>query len=173
MAELTNGERAQLAFLLDEAAIRSIVGRYTSAIDWMNWTLLEELFWPDAVIDFGAAFRGYRADFLPYVIPIEEGYTRRLHLFSNPRIAIQGERAEAETASVTHVRSVNGATRADDLVYGRYLMNLEKRAGEWRLSRLYYMLNNFERNETENVEEAPMNLADHTSMKHPQAPRFG
>lgn len=172
MGELQQSERADLARLLDESAIRSIVTRYTSAIDWMNWPLLESLFWPDATIDFGASFAGNTTEFLRFVVPLEEQYTRRMHMFSGARIALYGEEAEAETGSLTHVRSVVGENRIDDLIYGRYLMKLQRRDREWRLSHMHYMLNNFERHESKNSDEGPMNLADHTSMAHPCSPRF-
>ena len=172
MAEFSEAERAQLAQLVDEAAIRSVVTRYTSALDWMNWPLMETLFWPDAAIDFGDIFRGDTAAFLPFVAKLEEGYTRRMHMFGATRIALHGDSAEAEAPSVTHVRTVDGQARSDDFIWGRYLLGFERRQGEWRMSRFHYMLNAFQHYESREGDEGPMNLADHTSMAHPHAPRF-
>lgn len=172
MADVTRAERAQLAQLADEAAVRSVVTRYNSAVDWMNWSLLEALFWPDAIIDFGDVFRGDLAAFMPFVIELEEGYTRRMHMFGATRIELYGDSAEAEAPSVTHVRKTDGQARSDDFIWGRYLFKLAKRNGEWRFSRFYYMLNMFQHYESSERDDGPMNMADHTTMAHPQAPRF-
>ncbi len=172
MSDFTDNDRKKLDELLAEAAVRSVVTQYTCAVDWMNWPLLESLFWPDATIDFGDVFRGDRAAFMPFVIALEEGYTRRLHLFSGARIALYGHEAEAEAGSVTHVRSVNGATRTDDILWGRYIFQLARRGDEWRFTRLHYMFSNFQRTESPDTDEGPMNLGDNTSMTHPMTPRF-
>lgn len=76
MTDFTDQDRARLTDLLDEAAVRAGVTRYTYAVDWMNWPLLESLFWPDATIDFGDVFRGDRTAFMPFVIARSRKDTR-------------------------------------------------------------------------------------------------
>lgn len=172
MAEFTETERAQLAALVDEAAVRSVITRYNHSVDWMNWSVLEDQFWPNAEVDFGDVFRGDRAAFMPFVIALEEGYTRRMHMFGEPRIALFGNEAEIEATSVTHVRALDDAGRTDNFIWGRYLLKAEKRGGEWRLSRLFYMINMFQSYQTNVDDSGPMNMADNTTMAHPHAPRF-
>lgn len=169
---LTDAQLAQFTRLLDESTIRDLVGRYTSGLDWLNAPLLESLFWPDAKVDFGEMFRGDPAEFIPFVSALEQSYTRRLHIFGNLRIALFGDDAEAEAATVTHARTVSGDQRIDDRFWGRYLLRFQRRRGEWRFSGLLYMLNGIDRTEGPNTPEGPLNLGDDTSMSHPLAPRF-
>lgn len=172
MTSLNNDERRQLARLLDESAIRAVVARYANSLDWMNWPVQESLFWEDARIDFGDAFRGDRAAFMPFVKALEESYARRMHMFGEPRIQLEGSDAQVEVASVTHVRALSGEGRTDNAVYGRYLLGLQKRGTEWRLSSLYYMLNHVASATTRESDAGPLNSADNTCMTHPKAPRF-
>ena len=117
MTQLDQDERRQLARLLDESAIRAVVARYANSLDWMNWPVQESLVWEDAHIYFGDAFRGDRAAFMPFVKALEESYVRRMHMFGEPRIQLEGSEAQVEVASVTHVRASSGASRTDNAVY--------------------------------------------------------
>src|SRR5579863_7401527 len=103
MQQLSDLEIATFRRLADEAACRSLIERYTYAVDWMNWTGLEALFWPDAFLDFGM-WQGNRADFIPWVTQLEETYRRRLHMFSAPRIEVTGELARIETGVLMFLR---------------------------------------------------------------------
>ena len=130
------------------------------------------LFWEDARIDFGDAFRGDRAAFMPFVKALEESYVRRMHMFGEPRIQLEGSDAQVEVASVTHVRAAASPGRMDNVVYGRYLLGLQKRKGEWRLSSLLYLLNYVASASTTESDAGPLNSAENTTMAHPQAPKF-
>jgi hypothetical protein len=147
MSGLDAGERATLDRLAAEADIRALVTRYTHAVDWLDFAALEALFWPEAIIDFGH-WQGDRAAFMPYIVEAESGYRRRLHLFSGERIAVNGDKADAEAGCAIHVLNVAGETATDSLMWGRYLFALERRDGVWRFIRLTYISNfvqNFER----------------------------
>lgn len=172
MTDFSPEERRQFARLVDESAIRSVVARYANSLDWMNWPVQESLIWEDARIDFGDAFRGDRAAFMPFVKALEESYVRRMHMFGEPRIQQDGDDAQVEVASVTHVRALATPGRMDNVVYGRYLLGLQKRKGEWRLSSLFYMLNHVASATTTESDAGPLNSAENTSMAHPQAPKF-
>ncbi len=173
MAEFTEEDRRLLARLSDEAAIRDVIARYSQGVDWMNWPQVEETFWPDAVADFGDMFRGDRAAFLPFVTQLEMAYTRRMHMFGLSRIAIDGATAQVNTPSVTHFRGVEGDQRTENFVYGRYLLKLEKRGGEWRMIHMHFMLNAFQSSHGPDEDEGPLNLGDHTAPDHPLARGVG
>lgn len=172
MTELSIHERRELARLIDESAIRAIVARYANSLDWMNWQVQETLFWEDARIDFGDLFRGDRAAFMPFVKALEESYTRRMHMFGEPRIHVDADDAQVEVASSTHVRAATAEGRTDSIIYGRYLLGLQRRKGEWRLSALFYMLNHVASASSAESDAGPLNAADNTTMTHPMAPRF-
>jgi hypothetical protein len=172
MSDLTPEERRQFARLVDESAIRSVITRYSNSVDWMNWPVLESLIWEDARIDFGDAFRGDRAAFMPFVKALEESYVRRMHSFSEARIRLDGSNAQAEVTAVMHVRALAAPSRTDNVVFGRYLLELQKRNGEWRLSSLYFMFNHALSATTTESDAGPLNSAENTTMQHPKAPKF-
>lgn len=141
---ITEAQETQLAALLDESACRSLLERYTYAIDWLNWPGLVALFWEDAALDFGA-WQGDRAAFIPWVTALEEPCLRRLHMFGAPRIELLGAteaRMEAGALSLmrlaaSEVEADNGGT--DTLYLIRYQFHVQKRGDEWRLSMLRFI----------------------------------
>jgi hypothetical protein len=169
MTEWTEADRAALARLADEAAIRDLITRYASGLDWMDWPRVEATLWPDARADFGGMFQGDRAVFMPFLVQLEEGYTRRMHMLGLPRIALDGDSAQADCPSVTHFRAVEAGERTDNFVFGRYLLKCTRRAGEWRIAHMVFMLNAFRSEQEPNGDEGPLNLGDHTSPSHPLA----
>ncbi len=167
MTEWTEADRATLERLSDEAAIRDLVTRYASGLDWMDWPRVGATLWPDARADFGGMFQGDTAAFLPFLVQLEEGYTRRMHMFGLPRILLDGDTAQADSPSVTHFRAVEGEERTDNFVFGRYLLKCTRRGHEWRIAHMVFMLNAFRSEQEPNAEEGPLNLGDHTSPSHP------
>jgi hypothetical protein len=134
--QLSEFEVSSFRRLVDESACRSLLERYTYAIDWMNWSGLEVLFWPDATFDFGM-WRGTRGEFIPWVTTLEEGYRRRLHLFCAPRIEVIGTSARIEVGAIMYMRP---SAERDDLTFARYQFQATSRNGEWRLSQLRFLL---------------------------------
>ena len=131
----------QLGALLDESACRSLVEWYPYALDWLNWSGLEALFWEDATFDFGV-WQGDRAAFLPWVTALEEPFVRRLHMFAAPRIELVGAaEARIEAGAMIHTRSTASDDAADEVgtdtnLLVRYQFRASKRGEEWRLSEL-------------------------------------
>ena len=127
----------QLTALLDESACRSLLERYAYAVDWLNWSGLEALFWEDAALDY-ATWQGDRAAFIPWVKALEEPFLRRLHMFAAPRIELLGAtEARIETGAVILMRSASSdEVGTDTLVMIRYQFRAQKREEEWRFSML-------------------------------------
>lgn len=156
----------QLNQLLAENACRCLVERYTYCIDWMNWNELEELFWPEAHFDFGM-WSGDRCEYLPWVAALEAGYDRRLHMFSMPRLQIDQSRGQGEVGATMYFRLKNESGLAqDELMFGRYLLEFECRAGSWRMSALTFLMHGIQRFEPTDTGGAPF-FADNLSPLHP------
>jgi hypothetical protein len=165
---MTSSIESGLPFHLKEKLLcQDLLERYTYAIDWMDWAAMEKLFWHDATFDFGM-WQGDRTGFLRWVSELERGYQRRLHLFAMPRIAIgeQSGKAEAGAVMFFRVRNEAGATH-DEMMFGRYLFDLDKRDSEWRLSNLTFLMNG--RHEFDALDEGGLPFfADNIDPSHPK-----
>ncbi|MBC7633853.1 nuclear transport factor 2 family protein [Aeromicrobium sp.] len=141
---ITEAQATQLATLLDESACRTLLERYTYAVDWLNWSGLEALFWEDATFDFGS-WQGGLAVFMPWVKLAEEPFLGRLHMFAAPRIELlAATEARMEAGCVIHLRSAAPDEAVEDvgsdaLVMLRYQFRAEKREEKWRLSMVRVM----------------------------------
>ena len=165
------GCAAALDALLDRARLAELVAVYALLLDWVDWDGLDALFWPDAHFDFGM-FKGDLGAYREFVVALEEGYARRLHMFGLPAIRLAGDRARVDAGSVIVCRSDAPAPGIDDIFWGRYLLDAERRGGEWRLSGLVYVLNLFDRApRAADDRDGPMNFGDGLSPRHPFALR--
>lgn len=159
----------KLAELVDRARLTELVAEYANLIDWIDWPRLDAVFWPEALFDFGM-FKGDYGEYRGFVAQLEEGYSRRLHMFGLPAITLSGDTARIDAGCVIVCRTDEPAPGIDDTFWGRYLLTAERRAGEWRLSGLTYVLNLFDRVERQADDRgAPMNFGDGLNPAHPFA----
>lgn len=157
---------AVLSDVITRSTLCALVADYGHLLDWLEWHRLDMLFWPDAQFDFGM-FKGNLADYRAFVVPLEEGYTRRLHLFATPSISARGNAARIDAGSVIVCRTDSPAPGVDDRFWGRYLFYAERREGEWRFSSLTYLLNLFDRRERISDDRNDvMHFADSLSPRH-------
>jgi hypothetical protein len=131
MTELT----PELQLLLDEAAIRRVLVRYTRAIDRMDWDLLRTCYHPGAV-DHHGLYVGDVEGFIAMLaekLPLDESTT---HFLGNQELEIEGDVAFSETACIArHRRAASGETPASDyFAFVRYCDRFERRDGEWRIA---------------------------------------
>jgi hypothetical protein len=155
--------------LIAEARLRDLVAQYANVIDWLDWDRLADLFWPDAKFDFGM-FKGGLDEYRRFVVELEESYRRRLHMFTMPVIRVTGQRARVDVGCIIVCRTDDPMPGIDDVFYGRYLLEAERRNREWRLGRLTYILNLFDRRpRSEDDRVGPMNFGDDLSPVHPFA----
>jgi hypothetical protein len=162
---------AAIAALLSKARLSELVAEYANLIDWIDWDRLDGVFWPEARFDFGM-FKGGFAEYRSFVAELEEGYSRRLHMFALPAITLAGDTARIDAGCVIVCRTDDPAPGIDDTFWGRYLFTAECRAGEWRLSGLTYVLNLFDRVERQADDRGgPMTFGDGLSPAHPLAAR--
>jgi ketosteroid isomerase-like protein len=131
LAELT----PELQELVDEAAIRKVLVRYTRAIDRMDWDLLRTCYHPGAVDDHGLYCGGIEGfiDLLRDKLALDESTT---HFIGNQEIEVDGDVAFAETACVARHRraAADGAPATDYFGFLRYCDRFERRDGEWRIA---------------------------------------
>ncbi len=128
--------RAEIETLKSREAIRQQLARYGRGHDWIDATLLDEVFWDDADLDFGF-FRGLWRDYRPILIQIERADAAAFHMTAAPQIAF-------ESPDLAHVECYGisgGPTGASSLLYGgRYFHRFERRGGLWRSARCRYVL---------------------------------
>ena len=129
----------QLQELLDRKACEDVVMRYGRTIDWLDKEGQESCFWPDAEIDYGF-FEGSGADWVPVVMDVEAASIRRWHVSTGVMVQVNGERAKSECYGMAlGTTQDEQGEMIDTLFGGRYLDELEKREGQWRISKRLYI----------------------------------
>jgi len=141
MTDLQHREQAVTA-VLEEAACRRLLSRYSAAIDWADREGLAKIFWPDAKLDFGAAFFvGSGADGVDFLIGSVQTSLCRTHTLGSPwlKMSKSEARAEAPAVNIWISRNPDGSiTRY--FFTARYLWELQKREDEWRVSSLKILI---------------------------------
>lgn len=166
-----SADAAAISALIARARLSDLVAEYARVMDWIDWDRLGDVFWSDTQFDFGM-FKGDFAEYRAFVAQLEEGYSRRLHMFSIPSIALDGDRARVDAGSVIVCRTDEPAPGIDDMFWGRYLFDAECRDGEWKLSSLTYVLNLFDRTQRDADDRGmPMRFGDGLNPNHPFALR--
>ena len=130
----------QLQELLDKKAIEEVLIRYGRTQDWLDTPGQDSCFWPDAEIDFGF-FKGDGAGWVAHVMPHEAEALRRWHMSTSIMIEVDGDKATAECYGIAvGTADIGGGKLQDSMYGGRYLDELERRNGEWRISKRTYIL---------------------------------
>jgi SnoaL-like domain len=86
--------------LADRLAIQDLIARYPLAVDGRDWDALDELFTPDARIDF-TAFGGPAGDLASTKSFLRDalgGFRRTQHMMGLPAITLDGDRATSRTS---------------------------------------------------------------------------
>lgn len=126
-----------LAELLAEREIRRVLVRYCRGIDRCDEALLLSVYHPGSQDDHGE-FQGDGHDFVRWVIPIlHERFAATMHDLGNVLIDFDGETpdtARGETYVVAY-HVTKGDAPSLVTVGARYLDRLDRRDGEWRISR--------------------------------------
>lgn len=124
--------RLQLSELIDREQVRDLLHRYCRAVDRGDAALMKSCYHEDGTDDHGF-FVGRGWDFADYVLPLLAQLERSIHSLSNPIISVRGNKAYAETQwSVIH-RLKRWGKLTDMWHQGRYLDELERRDGQWRI----------------------------------------
>lgn len=118
--------------------IEQLLARFCTAVDRMDFELLETCFWPGARTNFGAFVNGTVEEYLEYVASPDglPGLDRTLHALSNVSYEVDGDVAHAES----YVTAYHSAApdhpwcQGFVVVWARYVDRLEKRDGRWAIA---------------------------------------
>ncbi len=131
---------AALQELLDKKACEEVILRYSRTQDWLDDEGQASCFWPDADVDYGF-FKGTGAEFVETVMAHEREAPRRWHMCTSLLVQVDGNHAKGECYGIAvGGRYDDGGDLHDNMYGGRYLDELEKRDGEWRISKRTYIL---------------------------------
>jgi 3-phenylpropionate/cinnamic acid dioxygenase small subunit len=119
----------------DRTAVIDTVNRYATALDSRDWTLLDEVFTPDAVGDFGAGTLCGREALRELVRSTVGGGGPSQHLLANHRVELDGDAARC----VCQVRAFQAGTGAASgrsyELFGEYRDRLVRTPDGWRIAR--------------------------------------
>ncbi|MBV6416011.1 MAG: hypothetical protein CMLOHMNK_00538 [Steroidobacteraceae bacterium] len=119
--------------LMAREAIRDCLMRYARAIDRMDRSLLEGVYWPEATDDHGS-FSGTAAEFIDWVLPVLAAMEQTSHKLENILIELKGDDARTETYFEAYHRVPRAPEKPYDLVVGgRYVDSFQCRDGDWRI----------------------------------------
>lgn len=83
----------------DRLEIQQLITKYSNAIDRRDFDRLDEVFTPDAYIDYRAmgGIDGRYPEVKAWLGPALAGFPRYYHLVANTEITLEGDRASART----------------------------------------------------------------------------
>jgi hypothetical protein len=139
----------------DRSAIAQVLGLYCRAIDRLDVELLRSVYHPDGVDDHGAMCLNAHEFAEKIIEMLGAACVNTMHTVTHSVIEVDGDRAAAESyylaahtiaADETAVEKWFGPTYAQEqraagrlglrheyLCYGRYLDELHRRQGEWKI----------------------------------------
>jgi hypothetical protein len=119
------------ARLEDRAAIADLMNGWIHR-DLGEWDRLRDLFHPGATITI-TWFDGLAADFVDGSARMGQTDLRTKHVIAGPSITFNGDRALVETNAM--IIAENTASELGCTTHNRFLDQVEKRDGAWRISR--------------------------------------
>jgi hypothetical protein len=129
--------RAEVERLKAREQIRQQITRYGRGQEWLDGSLMDEVFYPDAHVDFGF-FVGQWKDYKPVLMEIEARGETTFHLCAAPQIEFENDRrAYVEVYGVAGGRGHDGHT---NVFGGRYFDVWERRDDAWKIARRVYKL---------------------------------
>ncbi|HWL31719.1 MAG TPA: nuclear transport factor 2 family protein [Xanthobacteraceae bacterium] len=114
------------------AVIQSLVQDWGFARDQGRWEALEAIFHPDGEIAV-SWFRGPYAEFVAHCRRNHGRGSTAKHLLWPSRVAVNRDRATAETNVAILVRQTIEGVEVDLTSQGRFLDRVERRDGNWRI----------------------------------------
>lgn len=116
--------------------ITELLYAYARSNDRADEALLRSCFWPESTHKHGR-FEGSSAAFADFAFKIISGLKYACHHISNVAIEVNGDRAFSECYYFAQHRRVrkDGAGEEDVFFQGRYLDDLERRDGVWKIIR--------------------------------------
>jgi hypothetical protein len=132
-------DAADVKGVIAKQRIAEVMARYSRGIDRCDLETLLSVFWPGATADYGSGVQ--KADQWALATLAALKLMRRTqHAISNILIEVDDDRARAETyCQAFHEFDGDGGGR-EMVVGGRYLDDLERREGAWRIAHRTYVM---------------------------------
>jgi hypothetical protein len=132
---------SQLQQQRDLLEIHSVLTRYSLALDWLDDSILDTVFYNSAQIDYGF-FVGSGRDFKPVLMSAMRGLGRRFHYTGQVRAEIEGDTAEVESYNLSAAMADVSSGPQSEIVqfYGKYLDSFLKRNGKWGIIRRKHVM---------------------------------
>src|SRR3954454_14616657 len=134
------GDAGELAWLVEERAIRTVLLRYCRGIDRMDHELVRSCYHDDAIDDHGT-FRGTADEYVEWAFRLLAKYESTMHVVANMLIEpADGDTdlAFAETYGIAFHHSADPDPRRNLVIGFRYVDRFERRGGpqeaEWRIA---------------------------------------
>lgn len=145
--------------------------RYGRAQEWLDESLLNDVFYEDADIDFGF-FVGKFKDYRPILMEIERSSETTFHLCAAPQIDLRGDTAYVECYGIA-----GGRNKGETNVFGgRYVDVFKRRDGVWKIASRKYVLDWHMGQKATNKDERPhpeLEVVTDRSPRHPLFRRMG
>jgi len=119
----------------DRAAVIDTVNRYATALDSREWTLLDEVFTPDAVADFGAGPLHGRDALCGLIRRMLDGSGPSQHLLANHRVEVRGDTARCVCQVRAFSAGAGAAAGRSYELFGEYRDQLVRTPEGWRIAR--------------------------------------
>ena len=172
MSDAETIDPADLREVIAKQKIADVLTRYCRGIDRCDLETLRSAFWPDATADYGAG-AGNADDWARATIAALAGMDRTMHSIGNMLIEVADDRARAETYCHAYHEFASAEGRREMVVGGRYLDDLERREGAWRIARRLYVMD-WNRNTacTAQWDEGIYAGLKHRGARHPHDPLY-
>jgi len=159
--------RKEVEKLRSREEIRQQITRYGRGQEWLDASLMDEVFFDDAEVDFGF-FRGVWKDYKPVLMEIEAAGETTFHLCASPQIELHGDTAYVEVYGIAGGRNA-GST---NVFGGRYIDRWERRKGVWKIASRRYVLDWHIENEGKGPVGGPHPELEAVSPRSPEHPLF-
>ena len=123
--------------LSDHYEIRALIVRYSNALDARRFELLDEVFTPDAYIDYRATggIDGHYPKIREWLPPAVNAFPHMCHLVGNIRITLSGDTAAARTLCLNPVQVPLPSGQQQVMFLAMwYRDHLQRTVAGWRMS---------------------------------------
>ena len=132
---MTSNANSQLINeLIDREQIKAIAPRFARGLDRCDREIIESCFHSDGVDDHGF-FKGSANEFCDWVIEQLKRFSATQHIIATQSIELNGSKAVCESYFVAIHIIPNPDGDKELTVAGRYIDQVAKRAGEWKITK--------------------------------------
>jgi hypothetical protein len=125
-------DRESTQIFVEREQIRHRLAQLSRGLDRRDADVIRDCYWPGATDDQGVAVSSVE-ELIDWVVPGDPTMVLTLHTLGQSLIEINGDQALVETHVQAYHRVQVDEHDRDILLGGRYLDQMEKRDGEWRI----------------------------------------